>query len=136
MDFQGCGNNSDKKHHELNNKTVGKYFVEDVLPFVIENVNDQVNVEYLNRNFQYREIARSGNQSLKIQNCNECKKVCDKDKAFNCSCCKTLTYLDCLPKKMDKNALILRAKCDRCLVEPFQPDVNNIEEIFYFKGEL
>ena len=24
MDFQGCGNSSDKKHEELNNKTVGK----------------------------------------------------------------------------------------------------------------
>ena len=119
MDFQGCGNNSDKKHEELNNKTVAKYFVEEVLPYVIDNVKDEVNIEYLN--YQYRELARCGLESLQTDkelNCEHCKKICDKDKDFKCTSCRTSVHLNCLPKKMDKNALAVRGKCDKCIINP------------------
>ena len=98
MDFQACGDDAAVKFAALENRTMGEYFVDVVIPKVVNKVKDEVNIAELN--MKYKTLAKAGLKAVQ-NSCNICNKTCaekdgSKSKCISCNNTRAQDPLHCL----------------------------------------
>ena len=121
MDFQGTKDSSGARFQHLENKSVGEYFAEIIIPKVVKILGDEVDLEKLNR--EQEKLASAGVLSTEELTCNECDSDIGSEGGIECENCDKLVHVNCMPFSKVPNVtpkmLTLESmKCKKCMMNP------------------
>ena len=142
MDFSGMNKHQavksradhspDKRFPHLDNKTVGAYFAENVVPKLVGKIGEKV--DFAKVNDIIKELAR---KALMVENqkkdCTVCEKSLKDKVNFQCQYCSKLAHKSCAIENTTKNANALSQNnftCKECLFKSpkdrEQPKINEV----------
>ena len=121
MDFQGLNGDVLKRHNHLNNKTVGRYLAENVVPDLLQRIVCEEEIDIQKLNILWKKQAQAASKIMKKNEvCKKCEaKPKRNQKILNCKKCKEITHLTCIKssEKYSSATAQLNYECRDCVRE-------------------